>query len=318
MTDVGRLEAVKTVVAHKSCPDGTASAMICVRALNAMGVDPEVRFIQYGTKEHGGLAPGPGQLFVDITPPMARWREWVDHRPVVLDHHDTAEEAVSGLGGVYGWPEESGATLAFEHVMRTVANHLVGGDVSASGFEVWRKFAHLCRIRDTWQDEHPDFKEGCGVSHGLMFYGSQVLVEAARADDVRFDKIWDVGSDMYEKLMRKAELYAKTAHRFEVEKGGRTYKLGAFNCSEKAISEAAHVLLEDGCDVAIGYFMLVEDGGPRLSVSLRSNKGDVPVNAMAEKYGGGGHQPAASFRIDGAFGKSLEDVCVAVSDALPE
>ena len=323
MTDVERLKEVRTIIGHKSCPDGTAAAMICVRALLTQGLTPDVKFVQYDTNEHTELPAEPGQLFVDITPPVSRWRDWIEYRPIVLDHHDTAEEAVIGLNGSYGHPENSGATLAFEHVMRPMAavlDQTAGVPLSHSSpeFERWEKFAHLCRIRDTWQDKHPDFEEGCGVSHGVMFYGSWDLVESARKGDVPFDKIWDVGKDTYEKLMRKAELYAKTAHRFEIRKGERTYKIGAFNCSERATSEAAHVLLEDGCDVAFGYFMLVEDGGVCLSVSLRSHKGDILVNEMAEKFGGGGHPPAAAFRIRDAAGMSLDDVCQAVAGALPE
>lgn len=325
MTSIERLKQVKQVIGHKSCPDGTAAAMICARALTELGVDFRVKFVQYDTKEHLELEARPGQLFVDITPPVSRWKDWIGHDPIVLDHHDTAEIATVGLRGVYGYPEESGATLAFKHVMQPVRAALAkkppGESVRhGSQYGEWERFAHLARIRDTWQEKHPDFETGCGLSHGVMFYGSFDLVDAAREDRVNFEKIQAVGSDVYRKLMWKAKLYAETAHRFEVKKGGRTYRVGVFNCSEKATSEAAHILLNDhGCDVAAGYFMLVEDGGVCLSVSLRSHKtGGVLVNKIAEKYGGGGHPPAAGFRIADALRRSLQDICDAISDALPE
>lgn len=325
MTDIERLKKVRQVIGHKSCPDGTAAAMICARALTELGADFRVKFVQYDTKEHHELEAGPGQLFVDITPPVERWQEWVEHDPIVLDHHDTAEVATVGLHGVYGYPEESGATLAFKHVMRPVRAALAkeppGESVRhGSQYGEWERFAHLARIRDTWQEKHPDFETGCGLSHGVMFYGSFDLVDAAREDRVDFKKIQEIGSSVYRKLMWKAKLYAETAHRFEVEKSGRTYRLGIFNCSEKATSEAAHILLNDhGCDVAAGYFMLIEDDKVCYSVSLRSHKeGGVLVNKMAEKNGGGGHPPSAGFRITDALGKSLQDVCDVIADALPE
>jgi len=326
VTDIERLKRVTQVIGHKSCPDGTAATMICARALTELGANFRVKFVQYDTREHHELEAGPGQLFVDITPPVGRWSDWIEHDPIVLDHHDTAEVATTGLRGVYGYPEESGATLAFEHVMRPVMANAYGPDVDyldtrpESPYGRWQRFAHLARIRDTWQKKHPDFETGCGMSHGVMFYGSFDLVDAAREDRVDFDKIQEVGSSMYRKLMWKAKLYAETAHRFEVTKRGRTYKLGIFNCSEKATSEAAHILLDEhGCDVAAGYFMLIEDGEVCYSVSLRSHKVDgVPVNKVAERYGGGGHPPAAGFRVRDALGKSLQDICDAIASALPE
>jgi len=320
MTDLDKLRSVKTVIAHKSCADGTAAAMIAVRALKALGANPEVKFVQYDTKEQHELPAWPNQLFVDITPPLKRWWDWADLDPIVLDHHDTAEAVTAGLGGVYGYPEESGATLAFRHVMMPVVKHLSGsgGSVSAAGHEKWAEFAHLCRVRDTWQDKHPDFTAGQGVAHGLSFYGSKDMVQAAREDAVDFDRVRAVGSELYAKLLWKAGVYADSAHLFEAERGGRTYKFGVFNCSEKATSEAAHILLDRGCDVAVGYFMLFQDDSVCYSVSLRSHKGGVLVNKMAEQLGGGGHPPAAGFRVTDALGKSLQDLCDIVVGALPE
>lgn len=325
MIHVERLKRVRKVFSHSSCGDGTASAMICVRALRALGVDPEVRFFHYNTREFEDLPAEPGHLFVDITPPLGRWEEWRERDPIVLDHHDTAEEATLGLGGTYGYPEESGATLAFKNVMEPVHHHIVrtelkpptGRTVSDSGLDVWRRFADLCRVRDTWRDELPEFEEASGIAHALAFFGSKELVEAAREDRVDFDQIWEVGGGLYRKILRKAELYARTAYRYRVSRDGRTYEIGVFNCSEKAISETAHILLGDGCDVAAGYFMLLEDGSPRIEVSLRSPKaGGIPVNKVAERLGGGGHPPSAGFRLKDGLNLSLSDVCRRIASGM--
>ena len=318
--DIERLKNVRQVISHKSCPDGTAAAMICARALTRLGADFRVQFVQYDTKEHHELEARPGQLFVDITPPIERWGDWIEYNPIVLDHHDTAEVVTTGLKGVYGYPEESGATLAFKHVMQPVMDATIGGSPDENAQYVrWERFAHLARIRDTWQEKHPDFEIGCGMSHGLTFYESFDLVDSARDNQVDFRKIQSVGSNIYGKLLRKAKLYAETAHRCVIEKSGETYKLGIFNCSERATSEAAHILLNDyGCDVAVGYFMFVKGDDVCYSVSLRSHKNGVLVNRMAEQYGGGGHPVAAGFRVRDALEKSLQDICDIIMKALPE
>lgn len=321
MITLDKLAAVKHVFSHRSCPDGTASAMVCARALSSLGVRPEFHFIQYGTNEHDELQPGPGQLFVDITPPISRWKEWEDFNPIVLDHHETAKPAVIGLGGTYGWPNESGATLAFQHVMKPIFERLLIRTEQTytmmNEFEHWERFANLCRIRDTWQDSHDDFDLASGISHALMFYGSKDLVDQASTAQIDFKTIEEIGKSLYSKLMHKVELYAKTAYRFETTQDEKTYKIGIFNCTEKAISEVGHALLESGCDIAVGYFMLIEDDDVCISVSLRSHKDGVQVNKIAEFYGGGGHPPAAGFRIKNALKTSLEHIKVAVSIAIP-
>lgn len=313
MIEIERFKDVRTIIGHKSCSDGTAAAMICARALSELDLDPEVRFVQYDTAEHTGLKPEPGQLFVDITPPVSRWEDWKGLDPIVLDHHESALPATDGLGGIYGYPEESGATLAFKHVMRPVSDWLRERDGSTPITELrkWERFADLCRLHDTWQDQHPEVDIGHGMAHGLGFYDAHELVESAATGEVDFEKLQEVGSGLYAKLMRKAHVYAKTAYRVDA----KTYKLAFFNCSEKATSEAGHLLLQDGCDVAVGFFLLEEDGHVQASVSLRSHKGGVLVNKMAEKYGGGGHPPAAGFRLRTW---SMADVIDAVSKALPE
>lgn len=322
MITIDKLAAVKQVFSHRSCPDGTASAMICARALSALGIHPEFHFVQYGTNKHDELRPEPGQLFVDITPPISRWKEWESFNPIVLDHHETAEPVVAGLGGVYGWPDESGATLAFKHVLNPVFEHrrqmVSKGSFSISAeWKSWETFADLCRIRDTWQNTHENFNLASEIAHALMFYGSKDLVASAALAEVDFNKLMEVGKGLYSKLMHKVELYAETAYRFETERNGKTYKVGIFNCTEKAISEVGHALLESGCDLAVGYFMLFQDNEVCISVSLRSNKGGIQVNKMAELYCGGGHPPAAGFRLKNAINVSLENIKSTIIDSIP-
>ena len=114
------LRKVTKIFSHASCYDGTAAAMICARTYAAIGLDPDIKFIQYDDEEHEKMEAGPGQMFVDITPPRSRWEEWKGHAPIVLDHHESSKVATDGLKGVFGRNDElmCGAALAYEHVMK--------------------------------------------------------------------------------------------------------------------------------------------------------------------------------------------------------
>jgi nanoRNase/pAp phosphatase (c-di-AMP/oligoRNAs hydrolase) len=75
------------------------------------------------------------------------------------------------------------------------------------------------------------------------------------------------------------------------------------------------LLEKHNCDVAAGFFFTQEGGTTNLCVSLRSKKEGVPVNKIAERFGGGGHQPAAGFRLKDAADLSLNGLIKVVLEA---
>lgn len=287
---VEQLMEVDTILSHSFCPDGTSSAMICLAAFGAVGKNPEVKMVMYDTVDHSAAVAAPKQLWVDITPPIARWQDWNGMGSIVLDHHETAMPVVEGLGGVYGGLEDSGASLAFKNVMRILCR-------DRDDIEQWAKFAHLAMIRDTWKDAHDDWQDGLAVGEAVNFYTQKALFVSAAEGKMDIEEIIRFGKVLVKKTANKAFKLAQGTT--FVEAGGLKY--GFFNCTEKAVSETGHELLEKhGCHVAAGFFFTQEGGTTNLCVSLRSRKGEVPVNKIAEKFGGGGHQPAAGFRLKDA------------------
>jgi phosphoesterase RecJ-like protein len=61
---------------------------------------------------------------------------------------------------------------------------------------------------------------------------------------------------------------------------------------------------------------LLRARGPQVKVSLRG-KGDVDVQRIAAKFGGGGHPNAAGFTVAGGLDDVTRDVLAAVELALP-
>lgn len=292
---LSRLRSVRKIYSHASCPDGTASGMICARSFPACQ-PVDIQFIQYDTDEHRKLIPEPGCLFIDITPHLSVWQNWKEFSPIILDHHATAKPATEGLGGIYGGPTESGASLAFKYVMSNL--YSAGID-----FEKWREFSRLCAIRDTWQEQDPDWPIACSYAHAMNLFGSLDLIKSARDGTTDFDNLNLFGSLLYISNNRKASVLAKSAFIVDLIPG---VKAGIFNCTDKLTSEACHIVLNNGCDLAVSFFMTWEDEAWCAVVSLRSKKGGISVNKLAEQFGGGGHQSAAGFRL-----KNADNVCLA-------
>ena len=60
---------------------------------------------------------------------------------------------------------------------------------------------------------------------------------------------------------------------------------------------------------------LLRERGDTVKVSLRA-KGDVNVNRIAARFGGGGHPNAAGFTVSGTLEPVTRDVLAAVRDAV--
>lgn len=278
---------VKRVYFHGSCPDGTASAMIVANAFERSGIKADFSPVMHNTAEHQEIVPQPGCLFVDITPHEGQEDVWLPHSPIVLDHHVTAEPTTVALGGVYGTNDaHCGAVLAYENVYVP----LLGQNLE------WREFARLAMVRDTWKRDSDSWQDACAQACALTFFGSKELVEKARRGEVVFREILDFGRVMRSKEERKAERYAETAYTTHMWLRGEQVKLGLFNCTDKLQSDTGNLLLEQGCDLAVGVFFTMEDGELTHCVSLRS-AGRVSAGKIAKEMGGGGHDRAAGFQI---------------------
>lgn len=326
MIPVERLREVKQVVYHQSCPDGTAAAMICLSALRLLhggeweAKDVDFKSVQYKTDFfENKFEARPGQLFIDITPPRAKWEQWKDVNPIVLDHHESVKEIVDGLGGTFGQNADrmSGARLAFEHVLLPITEHLCADlDPERDSHNIiqsdcdqavahWDEFSRLAAIRDTWQDKDPDFERASIQAYGLMTLGSREVLGQLRENKLNFDLVTKIG----EQQLGRAKFAAKHARRYEIPfpRLGRPAVLYVFNCTEKAlISDGCHILLNQDADVAASYFLSHQENGTKCIVSLRTNE---PVaGKVAKSLGGGGHDKAAGFGLDNGESISMDVV----------
>lgn len=284
MIPIEKLKAVRTIVTHANCADGTASAMVLKTAL----YDAEVIFVQHGTADFENLRATDGMLFCDISPPAARVQEFVDAGAIVLDHHRTARSVVEAFGALgvfadeFNEPGVSGAVLAHREVWRHLNNR------NASDVE---ELAELAGVRDTWQTTHPCWQAACARSAALKFYPADYLLGLASRE-------WNTALRIGETLLAKNDERVKRdiadAHRFTVG----SIRVATFNGLETSdVCEA----LSSEADLVVGFSYRVEQhplaaARLRMQVSLRS-RGDFDCSVLAKAWNGGGHTHAAGFTV---------------------
>lgn len=308
MIDKKKLAAVKTIVTHKDCADGTASAILLHDAL------PEARvlFMQHNTPELAALKAEPGMLFCDFAPPRERAQEFVDAGTIVLDHHKTAKDVVAmfGKSAVFGdeldEPGVSGAVLAYRHVWRPLREQ---PREKPFGERDWNtettmnaaRFAELAGIRDTWQRDSPHWTEACEQAEMLRFFpwsewaeffGNRCIfvpMAGLLHERMRFGRL------LVAKHAERVDRALASAYRFTTGKGTNVVAFQGLDLTSDAAEK-----LGDGPDLVVGFGFTVDHTGdrqtPRAIFSTRSHTA-FDCAAFAKHFGGGGHTKAAGFSL---------------------
>jgi len=126
-----------------------------------------------------------------------------------------------------------------------------------------------------------------------------------------------VSSALYERRAAGAlRMLGQTLSRIEVSEDGRVawLALPAGAVPETFVESEELVNYPRSID-SVRVACLLRALGDRVKVSLRG-KGDVDVQKIAAKFGGGGHPNAAGFTVPGALEPVTRDVLAAVRDAM--
>lgn len=261
------------VLYHANCYDGFGAAYA---AWKKFGDDAKYIPVSYGS-------PPPEM-------PMASWIYIVDFSydrqtlldmsvntmVTVLDHHKTAEDALSGLIGKYGNLDihfdmrRSGAKIAWEHFHSD----------QLGSCPTNRLIEHISD-RDLWQ---------------FKMAGSREVHAALVSTPFDFE-VWDKLD--VDELIRDGAGGLKFQSQLVkniIDKAWRTkiadWTVPTVNTAS-SWSEVGEALLEKYPDAPFAASFTVMNGS--VMWSLRS-KGDFDVSEVAKKFGGGGHKNAAGFK----------------------
>ena len=269
-----------TILYHANCPDGFSAAWAAWKKLKTKA---NYLPVEHQTPPPQGLE-GKTLYMLDFTYSLEIIKELVkkNKKIVIIDHHTAAYRAIQkfwrfGLQNIemIAENENSGAVLAWKYFhpkkpLPAIAKYVEDGDL-------W-KF-HLPNAKEiiaVIDDENHNFKDW------------EALAKKLEKPKTRKEIIKDGSIILEHKKRTIGRLVSKSK---EVKFHG--HKAKVVN-SPIFPSEIGNELVHQGADIGIIWY----DDGRKFKVSLRSD-GSVNVAKIAEKYGGGGHKPAASFRIIG-------------------
>lgn len=271
---------------HGGCDDGFGAAWAVRRALGS-----DVEFYPGVYQKSPPDVTGRDVIMVDFSykRPIIKEMTRTAKSILILDHHKTAAEDLSGLPPVpppleielHGWRPDTGIAVLFD-MERS------GAGLAWNHFndEPRPPFINYLEDRDLWRKSLPD---GDAFTMALRSYPQ---------DFETWDKIaWDVPRliDEGRSILRYYRLRCEELKRCAYVATLAGVPIWITNAPYFAASEVAGELAERGLSFGACYFE-VEPG--RFQYSLRS-RGEFDVSEIAKKFGGGGHKGAAGFTHSG-------------------
>jgi len=244
-------------------------------------------------------------LFTDIVPTIEFTEEILkrNKKLIVIDHHETSKEILSGLDlnkHKYYYSEDVCATKLFYNLITE----------NLRKNRVIDKFVHLVDVYDCWRDNHDDWEDAKNL-HYLRIKSIDWRNDADKSDNIknfyfiesilnkfknnkkffyRYDELKKISSKRQKENKDYKEAKRKLKKRVDSEGNKYIY----LECPA-SISIIGNRLLKENKDVKYAlcrstYYEAIENK----SFSLRAND-DFNVRRIAELYGGGGHESSSGF-----------------------
>ena len=262
------------VLFHGGCNDGFCAAWIYRRYVNPQA---EFKAVQYNTDPPA--TAGRDVVILDFSYERMQLMEMHDHARslLVLDHHETAADALAGLDYCVFAEGKSGARMTWEYFFDPRSQ------VSADDVH-W--LVDYTEDRDLWRWTLPDSK----------------AVNAALASYPRDFAVWDeIAGRGPQALAVEGQAILRFQHRL-IRPRVRYHGWATISGFRVPITNATFLTSEIGNALAEGHpfsavFFVRPDS--KVVYNLRS-KGEAAadVGRIARDYGGGGHKHAAAFTLE--------------------
>lgn len=284
---------------HANCDDGFTAAW----AIWQRWPECEFRSVQYGNTPPEDVADK-NVLIVDFSWPAEQMELIAESAQtvLVLDHHKTAQNALSGLNQIVR-PD-------YQNIMRCFARMsggprsriLVEFDMERSGARMAWNFAfpgeqphiliNLVEDRDLWRFRFPQTKPVRMLLQSTPYdFSSWHLVASLIAVDL--DAAVGIGSHIQRFYDARVEEMADSAI---VQAFAGFDGVPVAHVPYAFVSDVCHRLLAKHPSAPFAAACVVAHGG--VTYSLRSSDEREDVSSIAKARGGGGHRNAAGFRLE--------------------
>lgn len=277
------------VIYHDNCVDGFAAAWIAHRVLTQQG-QADVRLFpaSYGQEPPYVQAKAANCVFIlDFSYSRGEMERLIEACPrlICLDHHKTAEAALTGLPGCRFGDGESGAMMAWRYFRPADALP-----------ELVRRISD----NDTGQRRLPHASEYSALIGSFPFTLEDYDNLSSAFEWESPDLLLEIGVAIRREQQKRAALTVREARPVWLTSSCVAM---AANCADRSQFSSAGVKMAEKSDSGVGGCWYLRSDGI-VEWSLRSLKPEqaeplglpsVDVAELAKLFGGGGHRHAAGF-----------------------
>lgn len=274
MSNVDTIEYAKPILVcyHESCMDGFTAATIARRKFKD---DADYMSVQYGKEYDLDLFKDKDVYILDFSFPLDKCNAINNAAKslLIIDHHKTAQEALSGCDYAIFDMTKSGALLTWEYFFPHEPTTLMVEYISAY---------------DLWNHHTPDIKY---LHKGLNNHPFDFDIYSPLVEDGSYSNILpyiEEGKIIEEFTAQQVSRMMK--HAAECNINGEIGLIA--NASSIFISDLGHEMAKQ-CGTYGAVFTITKDF--ELLVSLRS-VGEYDVSSLAKQFGGGGHKNSSAFK----------------------
>lgn len=262
-------EEITHVLYHAQCWDGFGARFAAEQALG-----DKAQYIPVSYKDGPPQLPADAKVaIIDFSYPREQLLEFQSKVAgmVVLDHHEKARQQLEGLPFVVFEQERAGAGLSWAYF---------------HGDKPQPDILKYVEDRDLWKYELDKSRE---VSAALGSYP----MDTKTWENLDVNNLKTEGAAIQRYKQQLVDGAADRAVMGTVA----GHKVPLAQCAPEIRSEVGEALRAKYPDAPFAAVNYVENG--KKQWSLRSQEGGFDVNAVANKFGGGGHKAAAGFRDPG-------------------
>ena len=281
-----------TLITHKSCTDGTFSALVAKKFCRENGlIEPTIIFEQYGKdiKQYSNeIINNRDVIMCDFSydrETIIDLHDNVTKSFVVLDHHASAEKELAGLDYCTFDMKKSGAMLMWDY--------FYPGQPAP-------RIVEFVQDRDIWNWDLEDSHE---FSAGLKLHKDFALLQDYDIEYVFSDKLVDTCIKEGTSVLTYQRTVIDKVVRGTLNKKGVTagvvmYNIGGY---EVPVINSANLISEIGNELSKGHpfsaqYFFTNHG--EIVFSLRSQPDGADVSEVARSYGGGGHRNSGAMSFD--------------------
>lgn len=282
-----------TVYYHAKCRDGLLAAYGIHHYMSKHHPEQKIEYIGSGPWKDPLDVTDKNVVIVDMSFSLDKMKHMIKtaNSLVILDHHETAMEALSEIDDKYKWFDmnHSGAYLSWKFFHREDDDKIPKLVKWVEAHDIWNQDYPQVKEFSAWWDQHYNIKK---LPEDFHYYDKFL-------DNKYLSKQVNIfGPPLHRQLVAMVECCLNYASLKLYRIKGSIVHVASLNTTVLK-SEIGNALMRKYPFIDMAMVYSYNDVSNVTSISMRSTNENMSTTIISKKFGGGGHRNASGFSLQG-------------------